>query len=80
LSAVKAEVRRIATPVAGKEQIAQVAKHSGHDQEIGDTIADVMEKVGKDGRHHVEESKGIRSETEFVEGCSSTAATRHRTS
>jgi chaperonin GroEL len=65
---VKAEVRRIATPVAGKEQIAQVANISGHDQEIGDTIADVMEKVGKDGVITVEESKGIRSETEFVEG------------
>jgi chaperonin GroEL len=65
---VKDEVRRIATPVAGKEQIAQVANISGHDQEIGDTIADVMEKVGKDGVITVEESKGIRSETEFVEG------------
>jgi chaperonin GroEL len=65
---VKAEVRRISTPVAGKEQIAQVANISGHDQEIGDTIADVMEKVGKDGVITVEESKGIKSETEFVEG------------
>jgi chaperonin GroEL len=65
---VKSEVRRIATPVAGKEQIAQVANISGHDKEIGDTIADVMEKVGKDGVITVEESKGIRSETEFVEG------------
>jgi len=65
---VKAEVRKIATPVAGKQQIAQVANISGHDQEIGDIIADVMEKVGKDGVITVEESKGIRTETEFVEG------------
>ncbi|MEO8456340.1 MAG: chaperonin GroEL [Chloroflexota bacterium] len=65
---VKAEVRRIATPVAGKEQIAQVANISGHDEEIGNIIADVMEKVGKDGVITVEESKGIRTETEFVEG------------
>jgi chaperonin GroEL len=65
---VKAEVRRIATPVAGKEQIAQVANISGHDEEIGEIIADVMEKVGKDGVITVEESKGIRTETEFVEG------------
>jgi chaperonin GroEL len=65
---VKAEVRKIATPVAGKQQIAQVATISGHDQEIGDIIADVMEKVGKDGVITVEESKGIRTETEFVEG------------
>ena len=65
---VKQEVRNIATPVAGKEQISQVANISGHDQEIGDIIADVMEKVGKDGVITVEEGKGIRMETEFVEG------------
>src|SRR5919109_532302 len=61
-------VSDIAKPVAGKEQIAQVATISGHDQEIGDIIADVMEKVGKDGVITVEEGKGIRMETEFVEG------------
>ena len=65
---VVAGVRDIATPVAGKEQIAQVATISGHDREIGDIIADVMEKVGKDGVITVEEGKGIRMETEFVEG------------
>ena len=61
-------VRDIATPVAGKEQIAQVATISGHDEEIGEIIADVMEKVGKDGVITVEEGKGLRMETEFVEG------------
>ena len=61
-------IRNIARPVAGKEQIAQVATISGHDSEIGDIIADVMEKVGKDGVITVEEGKGIRMETEFVEG------------
>ncbi len=61
-------VQDIATPVAGKEQISQVATISGHDREIGDIIADVMEKVGKDGVITVEEGKGIRMETEFVEG------------
>jgi chaperonin GroEL len=66
--AVRDEVRKIARPVAGKEQIAQVATISGHDEEIGDIIADVMEKVGKDGVITVEEGKGIRMETEFVEG------------
>src|SRR3972149_5831551 len=60
--------RALAKPVAGKEQISQVATISGHDQEIGDIIADVMEKVGKDGVITVEEGKGIRLETEFVEG------------
>ena len=68
VEAVRNEIRNIATPVAGKEQISQVATISGHDQEIGDIIADVMEKVGKDGVITVEEGKGIRMETEFVEG------------
>ncbi len=68
VESVKTEIRKIASPVAGKEQIAQVATISGHDQEIGDIIADVMEKVGKDGVITVEEGKGIRMETEFVEG------------
>ena len=61
-------LRDMARPVAGKEQIAQVATLSGHDSQIGETIADVMEKVGKDGVITVEEGKGIRMETEFVEG------------
>ncbi|KPK46037.1 MAG: molecular chaperone GroEL [Dehalococcoidia bacterium SM23_28_2] len=61
-------LRAAARPVAGKEQIAQVATLSGHDIEIGEIIADVMEKVGKDGVITVEEGKGIRLETEFVEG------------
>ena len=68
VAAVIDEIRNIATPVAGKQQIAQVATISGHDPEIGDIIADVMEKVGKDGVITVEEGKGIRMETEFVEG------------
>jgi chaperonin GroEL len=61
-------LRDMAKPVAGKEQIDQVATLSGHDPEIGNVIADVMEKVGKDGVITVEEGKGIRLETEFVEG------------
>lgn len=68
VQAVIDAVRDIAKPVAGKEQIAQVATISGHDPEIGEIIADVMEKVGKDGVITVEEGKGIRMETEFVEG------------
>ena len=61
-------LRDMARPVAGKEQIAQVATISGHDIEIGRIIADVMEKVGKDGVITVEEGKGISMETEYVEG------------
>ena len=68
VQAVVDALRAVARPVAGKEQIAQVATLSGHDIEIGEIIADVMEKVGKDGVITVEEGKGIRLETEFVEG------------
>ena len=68
METVIAALREMARPVAGKEQIAQVATISGHDTEIGQIIADVMEKVGKDGVITVEEGKGIRMETEFVEG------------
>ncbi len=65
---VVASLRKMAEPVTSKEQIAQVASISANDDEVGDTIAEVMEKVGKDGVITVEESKGIRLETEFVEG------------
>ncbi|MFQ5879639.1 MAG: chaperonin GroEL [Dehalococcoidia bacterium] len=61
-------VHELARPVAGKEQIDQVATISGHDPEIGELIAEVMEKVGKDGVITVEEGKGIRMEAEYVEG------------
>jgi chaperonin GroEL len=61
-------LRDMAKPVTGKEQIAQVATLSGHDDEIGEMIAEVMEKVGKDGVITVEESRGIHMETEFVDG------------
>lgn len=68
VDAAVAEIRKISTPVSGKEQIAQVASISAADKEIGKLIADVMEKVGKDGVITVEESKGIKFETEYVEG------------
>ena len=61
-------LRSMAEPVLGKEQIAQVASNSANDVAVGETIAEVMEKVGKDGVITVEESKGLRLETEFVEG------------
>ncbi len=68
VEAVVDALRDMARPVAGKEQIAQVASISAVDQEVGDLIADVMEKVGKDGVITVEESKGLHMETEFVDG------------
>ena len=68
VAALVDELKKLATPIKGKGQIAQVAALSAHDDEIGQLIADVMEKVGKDGVITVEESKGIKFETEFVEG------------
>jgi chaperonin GroEL len=61
-------IRQAATAVQGKEDIAHIATISAADQEIGNLIAEVMDKVGKDGVITVEESKGLRFETEYVEG------------
>jgi chaperonin GroEL len=66
--ALIADIQEKATPVKGKEEIAQVAAISAADQEIGDLIAEVMDKVGKDGVITVEESKGLDFETEYTEG------------
>jgi len=68
VSALRDSVLEMATPVKGSTQIAQVAALSAHDEEMGSRIAEVMEKVGKDGVITVEESKGIGYEQEFVEG------------
>ncbi|MBI5031246.1 MAG: chaperonin GroEL [Chloroflexi bacterium] len=62
-------IKKSATPVKGKEEIANVAAISAADPEIGKLLADVMDKVGKDGVITVEESKtGLAFETEYVEG------------
>ena len=63
-----AAVREMAKEVGGKEDIAHVATISAADEEIGNLIADVMEKVGRDGVITVEESRGLQFETEFTEG------------
>ena len=63
-----ADLRSQARPVLTKDLIAHVASISANDKEIGDLIADVMEKVGKDGVITVEESRGIKFETDFVDG------------
>ena len=57
-----------AKEIRGKEEIAHVAAISAADKEIGDLIAEVMDKVGKDGVITVEESRGLAFETEYVEG------------
>ena len=62
------ELKRASTPVKGKEQIVQVATITAKDNEIGNLISSVMEKVGKDGVITIEESKGTKFETEYVEG------------
>src|SRR3990172_3934401 len=62
------QLQKDATKVTTREQMAQVASISAAEPEIGDLIGEVMEKVGKDGVITVEESKGILTETEFVEG------------
>lgn len=59
---------KAAIDVTTKEEIASVAAISAQDQEIGNLIAEVMDKVGKDGVVTVEESKGLEFETEYVEG------------
>ena len=66
--AVSKELERTAIKISTKEEIASVATISAQDREIGDLIAEVMDKVGKDGVITVEESKGIQFETEYVEG------------
>jgi len=66
--AIVDELKRVSTEVKGEEQIAQVGTITAKDSEIGNLIAEVMGKVGKDGVITVEESKGLKYETEYVEG------------
>ena len=66
--AVAEKIRQQAIEVTTKEEIANVASISAQDRSIGELIADVMDKVGKDGVVTVEESKGLAFETEYVEG------------
>ena len=66
--AVVKAIKEMSIPVTTKQEIANVAAISSADKEIGDLIAEVMDKVGKDGVITVEESKGLEFETEYVEG------------
>ena len=65
---VSEEIRKQAIEIREKEEIANVASISAQDREIGELIAEVMDKVGKDGVITVEESKGLEFEKEYVEG------------
>jgi chaperonin GroEL len=68
VAAVVGELRKLAKPVETKEAIEQVASIAANDATIGKLIADAMDKVGKDGVITVEESKGIETTVEVVEG------------
>src|SRR5215204_4041517 len=66
--AIVQAIKDMATPISGRAGMANVAANSAQDRSIGELIADVMDKVGKDGVITVEESKGLEFETEYVEG------------
>ena len=68
VGAVVSEVQSMAQIVETRERIGQVASLSAHEEAIGETIAEAMEKVGKDGVITVEESKGLTDDIEYVDG------------
>jgi chaperonin GroEL len=68
VNAIVDQLKSMAIPVNDRTQVAQVATISAQDKEIGDLIAEVMEKVGKDGVITVEESRGREYEKEYTEG------------
>jgi len=68
VAAVIEEIKSMSKPVETREEIAQVASISAADAEIGELIAEVMEKVGKDGVITVEEGRGLAMEKEYTEG------------
>ncbi len=63
-----AELKKLAKPVKNKAEVKQVATISAESEELGETIASIVEKVGKDGVVTVEESQSIGIESDFVEG------------
>src|SRR5207237_4641567 len=68
LESVVASIKEMATPVQGRDDIAHIATISAADAEVGNILADIFEKVGKDGVITVEDGKGISFEVEFTEG------------
>ncbi|GAC1320589.1 MAG: chaperonin GroEL [Chloroflexota bacterium] len=68
VEAIVEELKKASIQIDSKEQTAQVATNSSQDAEVGQIIADVMDKVGKDGVITVEESQGLSLEQEFVDG------------
>ena len=68
VAAVVAEIKNLSVPVKGHEDVAHVAAISSQDPQIGDLIADAMDKVGKDGVITVEDNQAMATELEVVEG------------
>ena len=68
VACIVTELQAMSQPVETRERIGQVASLSAHEDAIGETIAEAMEKVGKDGVITVEESRGLTDEIEYVEG------------
>ncbi len=68
MATIRESIKNQSTPVDSSSQIANVAILSSHDDEMGNLIAQVMEKVVKDGVITVDESKSLSYETDFVEG------------
>jgi len=68
VTAIKEEIKNQARTVENREQIAQVAILSSHDPEMGNMLADILDKIGPTGIVTVEESKGMGYEIEYVEG------------
>ena len=68
VKAVVAEIKKQSKEIKGKDEIAHIAEVSAADREIGELIAEVHDKVGRDGVITVEESKGLEFEKEYVEG------------
>ena len=68
VEAIVKAIKEQSIPISEREKIAQVASISAADPTIGETVADAMEKVGKDGVITVEELKGLETELELVEG------------
>ena len=68
VAAVVSELSKNSNTIEGRDQMAQVASVSANNEEIGNMLADVLHKVGAQGVVTVEESKGIESETEYVDG------------
>ena len=66
--AVVEELKKLATPVVGRQDVEHIATISANDPEIGRLLADAMDRVGRDGVITVEEGKGLKLEVEYTEG------------